>query len=341
MNEELNTEVAQPAETKETHDNETPLAQDDGPSSMLEAIEQGLSTKDEGETEAAVTDGRPRDEQGRFAKKEGEGDPAKADTKPADQAAKPEDDLSVPDGLSPRAQERFHALVERVKQREQEATTIRNDLEQFREVVKSSGASAQEFAQLIDYSRMVKSGDLEGALRVLDDQRKQIALALGRPLPGVDALSQFPDLQQRVQAYQMDEQAALEIARARVSQQQIQTAQREQEMRGQSEQQAVAVRQQAISQIDRMGAEWARTDPDYARKEEIIGKQLPLIAQQFPPHLWPQQVAILYQAVSQMPAPAAKLSGPAPLRPSGQSGGARQPGSMLEAMEMGLGYSQG
>ncbi len=319
---------------------QTEPAGDSGHASMLEAIEQGL-TKEDGPLDA--DDGQPRDKHGRFAPKVNAGNAATdAEQTIQTEAVKPEDDLSIPDGLSPRARERFQSLVDLVKQRETEATTIRSDLEMFREVVRSSGADPHEFAQLLDYSRMVKSGDLEGALRVLDEQRRNIALALGRPLPGVNALEQFPDLAHRVQTYQMDEQAALEIARSRVAQQQMEAAQREQMMRMQSEQQSMQVRQQAVSMIDRMGAEWAKSDPDYARKEAIIAEQLPLIAQQFPPNLWPQQVAILYQTVSKMPAPAPqRQNGPAPLRPSGQSGGARNPSSMLEAMEMGLGYSGG
>jgi hypothetical protein len=164
---------------------------------------------------------------------------------------------------------------------------------------------------------------------------------MGQPLPGADALAEFPDLRQRVQAYQMDESAALEIARARVMQRE--QAQRRQGMEQQYQQQAAVqqTRAQAIGEIDRLGTDWAKTDPDYAIKEEVILKQLPTIAREFPPNMWPHQVRLLYQSLSAMPMPAQRSSNPPPLRPSGQTAGARQPGSMLEALQAGLGYGNG
>ena len=189
--------------------------------------------------------------------------------------------------------------------------------------------------------RMINKGDFDGALRLIDDQRRQISLAIGKPLPGADPLSEFPDLRQRVDAYQMDEQSAIEIARSRMMQQQSQQNQQQQYDNHQRSQMQQQTRQQAISQIDEMGKKWAKTDPDFTAKEEIILKQLPEIARNFPSNMWPQQVAILYNTLSSMPMQQPTRHNPAPLRPTGQTAGNRQPGSMLEAMEMGLGYSNG
>lgn len=307
---------------------ETTPAEDTGPESMLEAIEQGLKTEtDEEKAE------RLRDEKGRFAAK------TEAEAKP--EAAKPEDDLAMPDGLSPKAQERFQKLVSKVHEHQQQYQAVTAQVEQFREVLAGTGGSAEDIGSALDYVKMVRNGDLEGALRVLDDQRRSISLALGKPLPGADPLSQFPDLRQRVDAYQMDEQAAIELARSRIQQQQIADQQRQAHQQQEQQQVSAQTRQQAISQIDALGAQWARTDPDFATKETILLKQLPQIAKAFPPHMWASQVKIIYDTLSSMPAPVQNRSAPSPLRPSGQSGGTRQPGSMLEALQSGLGYSGG
>lgn len=323
---ELNTpEVTQPevgTNVEETNE----------PSSMLEAIESGLS----GDNES----GQPRDDAGRYAPKKEESKPE--EVKPEiKQEAKPEDEHAMPEGLSAKAQERFTSLVNKVKEKEQQFVQASEQLGQFRDLIQSTGASPQEFSQAIDYMRMVNKGDFEGALRLIDDQRRQISLALGKPLPGADPLAEFPDLRQRVDSYHMDEQSAIEVARSRLMQQQSQQNQRQQNEQQQSQQMQQQTRQQAISQIDEMGKQWAKTDPDFTMKEDIILKQLPEIARNFPPNMWPQQVSILYNTISAMPMSQPARHNPAPLRPTGQTAGNRQPGSMLEAMEMGLGYSGG
>ena len=310
-----------------------------GPSSMLEAIESGLSGTDEKvETEAEKTE-RLRDEQGRFAAKEAnpEGDPAKPTEPP-----KNDDELAMPEGLSQKAQERFTKLVSRVKEHEAQVAEISGTLGQFREMIQSTGTTPQEFSQAIDYMRMVKHGDFEGALRIMDDQRRMLSLAMGKPLPGADPLAQFPDLRQRVDGYLMDEQTAIELARSRMMNQSAQQAQQQQMQTQQQAQHEQQTKAQAIQQIDQLGQQWARSDPDFTVKEDIILKQLPDIARTFPPAQWAQQVRILYNTLSAMPMqPPRQTTTPAPLRPSGQQAGARQPKSMLEAMEMGLGYAGG
>ncbi len=311
------------------------------PSSMLEAIESGLKESEGQETDANGE--RARDAAGRFVKKEEDSAKLKSQEQ-AKTVDKPggEDDLSMPDGLAVKAQERFKKLTGRLEETHAALQSAHSDIEQFREIVRESKATPQEFAQAVDYMRMVKTGDLESALRILEDQRRQISLALGRPLPGADPLSAFPDLRQRVDAYQMDEQAALEIARFRMLQQQQQQMQQEQNQGMQRQQAIQQERAQAIGMIYKLGAHWAQTDPDYAAKEDIILKQLPEIARNFPASVWPQQVKILYDTLSSMPvqAPVRNVT-PAPLRASGQSAGARQPTSMLEALQSGLGYANG
>jgi hypothetical protein len=310
-----------------------------GPSSMLEAIESGLSgTEEKVETEAEKTE-RLRDEQGRFAAKEAkpEGDPAKPTEPP-----KHDDELAMPEGLSQKAQERFTKLVSRVKEHEAQVAEVSGTLNQFREMIQSTGTTPQEFSQAIDYMRMVKHGDFEGALRIMDDQRRMLSLAMGKPLPGADPLAQFPDLRQRVDGYLMDEHTAIELARSRVMNQSAQQAQQQQMQTQQQVMHEQQTKAQAIQQIDQLGQQWARSDPDFTVKEDIILKQLPEIARTFPPAQWAQQVRILYNTLSAMPMQQQRqVTTPAPLRPSGQQAGARQPKSMLEAMEMGLGYAGG
>ena len=65
-------------------------------------------------------------------------------------------------------------------------------------MIETNGIKQPQLEQAAQLIGMLNRGDLEGALRTLDQQRQHIALALGRPLPGVDALQDFPDLRQAV-----------------------------------------------------------------------------------------------------------------------------------------------
>ena len=328
-----------------------------GPSSMLEAITEGLNTQDQNGAGNEGSEQYNRDGQGRFAKKDGDSadrgdgknlnnelDPVTGQDKPnsvdqkAQQPSKQEDELAMPEGLSPKAQERFQALASKVKESQSVLQQVQNDMNGFRQIMQEAKASPQELVTALDYIKAVNSGDLQSALDMLDMQRRQISLAMGKPLPGADPLSDFPDLRQRVDTYQMDEQSAIEMARHRAMQQQMQQRQQMQMQSQRQHQETVQTRQRAIQSIDQMGAQWAKTDPDFAAKEEVILKQIPIIAQKFPPSMWASQVEILYQTLSSMPAQAPRTAQPAPLRPSGQSAGARQPTSMLEALNVGLGY---
>jgi len=327
---ELDTEVTQPEQFDEAPEvsNEAPAQEAAPQETMLEAINIGLDKPEETEAEKQE---RQRDEQGRFAKKQEEA---------AKEEAKPDDEMAMPDGLSNKAQRRFQTLVSKVHEANAELDQTRQRLTQFQSAIRDTGATSEEFGQALEYLRSVKSGNLDNALKIVDDQRRQIALALGRPLAGADPLSQFPDLRQRVDAYQMDEAAAIEIARSRAFAQSQHAQQQEQYQSQQRVQQHEEARINAVKQIDQMGVQWGRTDPDYAYKEKIIMGQLDQIAQKFPPNMWPQQIGLLYQTLSAMPAPVAAQPAArhAPLRSSGQTAGARAPSSMMDAISAGLGY---
>lgn len=337
-----------------SQDTGTPAAQSpasDAPKSMLEAIERGLKGEDAAkpaDEPAKTADERARDEQGRFAKKAEEDAAAKKAAEAAMKAKEPpgkDGDLpTMPEGLSEKAQHRFRELTHRASEAIKRAEAAEADVTQFREVLRQTGGTAEDFTAAFDYITAMKRGDLQSALSMLDAQRRQISLMMGRPLPGADPLAEFPDLRQRVEAYQMDESAAIELARARKQAEALNN----QRMQSQETQQRAQATQQAklaaMAEVDRMGAEWAARDPDYAAKEEIILKQIPAIAQQFPPQMWAAQVRMLYDTMSSMPMsppPAMRQATPAPLRPSGQQGGARKPASMLEALNSGLGYGNG
>lgn len=314
MEEDLNVSEAV---ADDIESNEPEVVDNDEPESMLEAIQDGLKQEDEPE--------EPKQEE------------VTEDKKPEEEA-KPDNDDEPPEGISKKAQERFRNIVAKVKEKDAEIERISHDLNGIRSMMKETGGKPEDFAKTFEYIRALNHGDLDQARSILEDQIRQLTIATGKPFNQVDPLAQFPDLRERVNAYQMDENTAIEMARHRSAQQQQQQAVNQYQQTQQQQQQIAQSRQQAIAEIDRMGNEWARSDPDYAMKEGMITAQAKLISEQFPPHQWPAQVRLMYQTISSMPMQKPQVTTPAPLRSSGQSAGARQPGSMLEALQNGLGY---
>jgi hypothetical protein len=170
--------------------------------------------------------------------------PAKPDDKTAASNEKTPEELDAEDaelvkGLKPRAQERFRQLTEKVKESEERARTFEADISEFREMVKSTGMQPQEFAQTLEFGRLMNSGseeDLKVALQMVEQQRELICKQLGIEAPGVNALSDFPDLAADVDNLAMTKERALEVAKYRRQQAVQQAAQRSQQQEREAEQ---------------------------------------------------------------------------------------------------------
>lgn len=289
-----------------------------------------------------------RDEAGRFKSKQ-EADAAAAlaggkpaapvvpGAKPADKPAEPEDITAMPEGLGTKAQERFQKLAGAVKDVSAERDQARQEVAQVRDYLQQHKVSPQQFEQAIGVLGMLNSGDLEGALKVLDEQRRHIALALGKPLPGVDALSQFPDLKQRVDTFEIDENSAYELARSRAqAQAQAQAQERAQQQAAQA-QQSQQVFLKAQAEVDALTKRLAATDIDYPVIEEQLLPDLPALLQGVPPASWPGVVQTQYNILKRA---AASFRRPAPgatqdtnvLRATGGGSPQRRPVDAFEAM---------
>lgn len=286
-----------------------------------------------------------RDEQGRFAPKPATPAEPGAPTAPAPVVAGqpapapvapliPEDPLAMPEGLQPKAQERFQALANTNKELSAKVEAADQQLSYIRETFQQHAVRQDQFEQAASVIGMLNTGNLRGALQVLDDQRRQIALALGEPVPGVDVLSGHDDLRAAVDGLQITEQHAAELARARAvqqAQQRQQTQQREQTQ--QAEQTQAAVRDGTLA-VDSIAKRLQASDPDYAA---IEAKLMPVVGEIFkgvPPSRWASIFQTQYNLIKQV-AGSARSGQPAPgvvLRPTGQGAPAARPNSAFEAM---------
>ena len=92
-----------------------------------------------------------------------------------------------------------------------------------------------------------------------------------------------------------------------------------------------------------MEAQWSAMDLNYPAKKQKLVEMFPEIQREFPPHLWPQQIAMLYRSMGNVTA-APQPSAPrtlknAPLRPTGGGGGRPEPTTALEVINQALNYN--
>lgn len=295
----------------------------EAPKTMLDAIERSFN----------------RDEAGRFARKDGEPQQA-APVAPGEAAkpAEPEDPADIakmPDGLGQKAQQRFQALANGLKETRTELEGARQQVEYVQSTFQSHGVTQPQFEQAMAVVGMLNKGDFRSALRVLDEQRRQIAIALGEPLPGVDVLSDFQDLRQRVDGLQMTEADAIEVARLRRQQAQYQQQQANQAHAMQTHQAQQREVQAGQAAVDQWARATAATDPDFAAIEKLLMPKLAQIVDGVPPAKWAGLLKAQYELIKDGAAfrrPASTAATPDPLRPTGGAGAQRAPSSMYEAM---------
>lgn len=337
---------------------------------MLAAIEADhTGAGDVQQTDAGATqppaDGRARDEAGRFSKAEPgatddkspilgvDGKPIDS-SKPAEPKPKTAEDFALTEEekrtLGPKARERFQGLIEHGKAKDAEVqrlSTENTGLAQARDaimgVMTEYQIEAPDLTQFAEFNLKVKSGDLEGALGIVDHYRTQLLDAMGREAPGFDPLDkpEHQDLKQRVDRLELSREDAMQLVKARrlESSQQQQHNQQQQQQR--SQQDVQRGQDQALNDVKAWNARIAM-DVDYEAKAGNILPLLEGIIKDYPPHLWVKTLERLWATTRPAPNTQGQQQGqqqnrtPQPLRATGAQGGRASPNSMLEALESNL-----
>lgn len=302
------------------------------PATMHDAMFPKATPLD-GETQAQA-DQRTRDEKGRFATK-APVDPTAPKPVEATKPAAPEDITAMPEGLSPKAQERFQKLANSNKELQTQHDDFRQTIEPFRVALQSNGVTQQQFDQATQVVGMINRGDLAGAQTVLMEQLRMISLATGKQIVAVDALSEFPDLRQRVDQMQLSEDDAMELARNRAVQNGQQARQQREQQARNTQQQSQQLVQQGQVAVDTFCKRQMTTDMDYAKIEPLLLEQIKGgLLEGVPPARWAVIVEKTYGLIKQsasMHRPSPSIGGGV-LRPSGADQARVAPKSMYEAM---------
>lgn len=220
----------------------------------------------------------------------------------------------------------------------QERKQLKQDVEDFRAVVVSTGMTPQEFAETLQYGRLATSSnpaDLEQALQMIEAQRADLYQRLGKEAPGVDLLAEFPDLQAKVKGLELTREAAVELASYR-RRDKAEKARRDAETQSQRQQEEhIATVKKAADAMDAyLKTRENEADHPYKLRALIQHFQKPGVMQQFietyRPEQWQHAVRMLYDTmVAAAPAPAPR--DPQPITRSASAGLGRPAANPNEA----------
>ena len=265
-----------------------------------------------------------------------------AQQEPEQQAAT--DEIEMPEDLSPKAQDRFRQLAnenKELKAREQDVEQLHAGVQQIQQTIQSAFNDVSEFEEVITYATAVKEGRFEDARELLLKQVLQFEAHTGQSLTG-GLVSQYQDLSERVNNFELNQQDALELAQNRFKQEQQQQAMQRQQQQAQvqyQEQQAQQMEQEqikaaydaAVQEVAQMANQWAATDLNWQTNSESLQKfSAEHLQGKVHPSQWPMMINAHYQALR---ASTVRQPVTAPLSPAVPTGTVKkEPSSMMDAM---------
>lgn len=232
--------------------------------------------------------------------------------KPADKpAAKPtaeQEEAELLEGVkSPRGQERIKQVFAEKKQ-------LETDIGEFRQLINDTGMKPEEFAQSLEFGRLVNSGteaDTRVALEMLEAQRTALYAKLGVEAPGVDLLTDHKDLQEQVANLEITRERAVELAKHRKAESSrvaSETQRREQQQNNQEYERTVTT---AAGQMEAY-LETRKNEVDHPARMRVISdhfrdpKNLAAFVETYRPEQWGPTMRMMYDNI--------KLAAPVPQR---------------------------
>ena len=212
---------------------------------------------------------------------------------------------------------------ERIKQAFAEKKQLEQEIGSFREMVRSTGMSPQQFAQTLEFGRLVSSGDeknIRMALEMIEGQRAALYQKLGVEAPGVDLLQGHDDLKQAVDGMEITRQKAVELAKFRKQQQEAQQHQQAQQQTVQQQHEYQQQVQQATQSMDAY-LQTRANEVDHPARIKVITEHfknpenLQRFVSTYQPHQWADTVRLMYDGIH-IPRQASAQQQPIRSRPS-------------------------
>lgn len=200
---------------------------------------------------------------------------------------------------SERGKERIKAVFAKSKE-------LETDIKEFRELVNSTGMSPQDFAQTLEFGRLVNSGkesDIKVALEMVEAQRTALYAKLGVEAPGVDLLEGHDDLKTQVENLEITRAAAVELAKHRKNDSTQRQRQQTQEQSQQDQQQFVQTVQQASTAMEAY-LETRKNEVDHIPRMKVLSDhfrdpaKMQAFVTTYRPDQWAATVKMMYDNVT-------------------------------------------
>ena len=117
---------------------------------------------------------------------------------------------------SERGRERIKSIISARKEAEIQRSETQSEMDSFKDLITMTGLDRSDLAKTMEFGRLINKGDeksLELALNMLENQRDAICKKLGREAPGVDLLSDLPELKSAVSRRELSMDHALKLAK--------------------------------------------------------------------------------------------------------------------------------
>lgn len=221
------------------------------------------------------------------------------------------------------------ALAELNTQVEQQYQPAVEFQTQWTQALQSAQMDNNDVQWMLTANRLMKSGDYNDAMQaaqMVDQLKAQLDQRLGRGGADGDPLANHPDLQEKVQRFQISREDAIQIATYRNQEQAQQSHQQLAQQQDTQRQQYQQVYDQAANTLTQMEQNWQATDTNFAKKQkDLVNYTNMLIQQGIDPRKWPQMVEQEYNRLTefekrftstqQQP----RSASPQPIRPTNSS----------------------
>lgn len=249
----------------------------------------------------------------------------------------------IPKYLKQTTQERMTKLVGIAKDLTTKHNTVLSERNEIIGMITETGATAAQYTGALNYLRMVNSRDpeqIKAAIGVMQQELSALSRMAGVAVAGVDHLANHADLKAAVDAKQLTQALAEEIAAGR----EHRTLQTQQSRASQqTEQQAQAEHSAGVQALNAIGVKLKAADPNYAAKAQAVLAKIGDEMKTLPPSQWAQHFLVAYTTFQPPRAavpPVRKVAAVPknqPLRGNNPSGGVQSaPKSLEEAINFGI-----
>lgn len=251
----------------------------------------------------------------------------------------------IPKYLKETTQKRMTKLVEIAKDLTAKHESANRDRNEILGMITETGATATQYTQALQYLKMVNSRDpaqIRAAINVMQQELSALSRMAGVPVAGVDHLAEHADLKAAVEAKQITQQLAEEIAAGRNQRaHQTQVTQLTHEQQEHARQEHAA----GVRSLNEIGRQLAARDPNYKTKAVAVLKTIQGEMQKQSPSQWAQTFLVAYTtyqpprvaAPTPTPTPKPKVPKNQPLRGNNPSGGVQSaPKTLEDAINMGI-----